>query len=158
MTQVILCPTRGGLGSYPNQDRAIAIAKERHAGLLFLYVNNVQFMGLTARPIALDIEEEMHGVGEFLLAMAQERAQREGVDADAIVRRGAFHKVLAQVIGEYHIQTVVMGVSTGDTGSVTQEYIDKLVEAIGDEVQVEFIVVDQGEIVEIYHSHTTKRE
>jgi hypothetical protein len=51
---MILCPTRGGKGSYPNQDRAIAIAKERGAEILFLYITNVEFLGLTAAPKLID--------------------------------------------------------------------------------------------------------
>ena len=40
----ILCPTRGGEGSYRTQDAAIAMAKERGDELVFLYVVDLDFL------------------------------------------------------------------------------------------------------------------
>jgi nucleotide-binding universal stress UspA family protein len=150
MTKIILCPTRGGEGSYPNQDRAIAIAKERGAEVMFLYITNVEFLGLTASPILIDIEHEMDEMGEFMLAMAQERAENARVKALTLVKRGRFREVLADVIDEYHIETVVLGSSAGGTGVITAQYIQGLVDEVGAKTGVEFIVVDQGEIVSTF--------
>lgn len=150
MSNMILCPTRGGEGSYPNQDRAIALAKERGADLLFLYITNVEFLGLTAAPKLIDIETELDEMGEFMLTMAKERAEKANVNADILVHRGGFNTVLVHVIEEYPIDTVVLGVSAGGTGVVTAEYIQELVDEIGSKTDVEFIVVDQGEIVKTY--------
>jgi hypothetical protein len=69
----ILRPTRGGEASYPNQDRAIKLAKERDADLLLLYVANVHFLDRLAGPVIVDVETELEEMGEFLLALAQER-------------------------------------------------------------------------------------
>jgi nucleotide-binding universal stress UspA family protein len=150
MPKIILCPTRGGEGSYPNQDRAIAIAKERDAEVLFLYITNVEFLGLTAAPKIVDIEHEMDEMGEFMLIMAQERAEKAEVKAATIVKRGQFNHVLAEVIEEYQIETVVLGSSFEGTGVVTAEYIHDLVDEIGSKTGVEFFVVDQGEIVKTF--------
>jgi nucleotide-binding universal stress UspA family protein len=150
MSKIILCPTRGGKGSYPNQDRAIAIAKARGADILFLYITNVQFLGLTAAPKLIDIETEMDEMGEFMLAMAQERADKVGVRALVEVHRGQFREVLIDVILEHQIETVVIGSSAGGTGVVTQEYVQELIADIHSQTPVEFIVVDQGEIVSTY--------
>jgi nucleotide-binding universal stress UspA family protein len=147
MSKIILCPTRGGKGSYPNQDRAIAIAKERDAEVLFLYVTNVQFLGLTAAPKLIDIENELDEMGEFMLAMAQERAEEASVTASTLVQRGQFREVLIDVLEEHQIDTVVLGSSAGGTGVITAEYIQELVDEIGGKTGVEFIVVDKGEIV-----------
>ena len=147
---MIHCPTRGGKGSYPNQDRAIAIAKERGVELLFLYITNVEFLGLTAAPKLIDIEHEMDEMGEFMLTMAQERAENAEVKANIIVKRGQFRKVLAEVIEQYQVATVVLGSSAGGTGVVTTEYIQDLVDEIGAKTGVDFIVIDQGEIVNTY--------
>lgn len=150
MSNLILCPTRGGEGSFPNQDRAIAIAKERAAPLLFLYITNVQFLGLTAAPKLIDIETELDEMGEFMLAMAQERAENAGISADTLVERGQFHEVLINVIDEYQVGTVILGSSTGRSGIVTPQYIQELVDEIGSKTGVEFIVVDNGEILNNY--------
>ena len=150
MSNIILCPTRGGKGSYPNQDRAIAIAKERGAEVLFLYITNVQFLGLTAAPKLIDIENEMDEMGEFMLTMAQERAEKASVNALTRVVRGQFREVLIDFIEEHQIDTVVLGSSAGGTGVITAEFIQELVDEISGKTGVEFIVVDQGEIVSTY--------
>jgi nucleotide-binding universal stress UspA family protein len=150
MSKMILCPTRGGKDSYPNQDRAVALAKERGVEVLFLYITNVEFLGLTAAPILIDIEHELDEMGEFMLTMAQERAEKAGVDASTLVKHGHFHEALAEVIGEYEIGTVVLGSSAGGTGVVSAGYIQELVDEIGGKAGIEFIVVDQGEIVSTY--------
>ena len=150
MANIILCPTRGGKGSYPNQDRAIAIAKERGAEVLFLNITNVQFLGLTAAPKLIDIETEMDEMGEFMLAMAQERAEKASVNALTLVQRGQFREVLIDVIEEHQIDTVVLGSSAGGTGVITAEYIQELVDEISGKTGVEFIVLDQGEIVNTF--------
>jgi nucleotide-binding universal stress UspA family protein len=150
MSKMILCPTRGGKDSYPNQDRAVALAKERGVELLFVYITNVEFLDLTAAPKLIDIEHEIDEMGEFMLAMAQERAEQAGVSASTLVKHGHFHEVLIEVIGEYKIGTVVLGSSAGETGVVTASYVQDLMDEIGGKTGVEFIVLDQGEIVKTY--------
>ena len=150
MPNIILCPTRGGKGSYSNQDRAIAIAKERRAEVLFLYITNVEFLGLTAAPKLIDIETELDEMGEFMLAMAQERAEKANIKALTLVQRGHFREVLVDVMEEHQIETVVLGSSAGGSGVVTAEYIRELVDEIGGKTEVEFIVVYQGEIMKTY--------
>jgi nucleotide-binding universal stress UspA family protein len=147
MTNTLLCPTRGGEASYPNQDQAIELAKERDAHLIFLYVSNVHFLDLIAAPKVFDIEAELDEMGEFLLIMAQERAAKAGVEADTIVRRGEFRETLKEVIEEYQVTTVVLGAAGKETSVLTQEYIDTLSEELCSETGTEFIVVHQGEIV-----------
>lgn len=150
MSNMILCPTRGGKDSYPNQDRAVALAKERGVGVLFLYITNVEFLGLTAAPKLIDIEHEMDEMGEFMLAMAQERAENAEVQASTLVKHGQFRKVLREVIEEHEIETVVLGSSTGGTGVVTGSYARDLIDEVHGKIGVEFIVVDKGEIVSTY--------
>jgi nucleotide-binding universal stress UspA family protein len=150
MSKMILCPTRGGKDSYPNQDRAIALAKERGAAVLFLYITNVEFLELTASPKLIDIEDRMDEMGEFLLAMAQERAEAANVEVSTLLKHGHFREALIEVIEEFPIATVVLGSSAGGTGLVTKQYIEELVDEIGGKTGVEFIVVDQGEIVNTY--------
>jgi nucleotide-binding universal stress UspA family protein len=150
MSNIILCPTRGGEASVPNQERAIAIAKQRGCDLLFLYVSNIEFLGLTAVPKLIDFEAEMDEMGEFMLVMAQERAEAAGIRALTHVHRGNFNDVLVEAIHEYQISTVILGSSAGDTGVITPEYIQKLAIEIGGMTGVEFIIVDQGEIIKTY--------
>lgn len=151
MSNIILCPTRGGEASFPNQDRAIAIAKEREAELIFLYITDVRFLGLSAGYKVVDVEHAIDEMGEFILAMAQERAEKEGVHAISALRRGTFNEALKDVIQEHEVETVVIGKSAGGTGVITLGYLESLVEEITCEADVEFIVVDQGKIVNTYN-------
>jgi len=150
MKNRILCPTRGGKASYPNQDRAISLAKEREADLLFLYVSNVNFLGLTSRPFIVDIETELDEMGEFILIMAQERAEKAGVNADIMVERGVFHEVLKAVIEEHQITTVVLGSSKEGTGITTTDYVNKLGDTISQDTGAELIVLQDGEIQKVF--------
>jgi nucleotide-binding universal stress UspA family protein len=146
MTEKILCLTRGGKSSYPNQDWAITLAKESDAHLRFLYITNVHFLDYTAAPIVFDIEAELDEMGEFLLVMAQERAQKAGVEAEATVRRGEFRQVLEQVIPEFDVDTVIMGSSAEDTGIVSHDYSKALTEDISCKTGVKFIILQEGEV------------
>jgi len=143
----ILCPTRGGKESRPNQDFAINLAKEREAGLLFMYVSNIQLLSRSAPPIVVDIEEELDELGDFLLSMAQERAEKSGVPAKVAVRRGNFSEVLREVILENKITTVVLGSSRKETGIVTYEHLQELSTDLSQELGVEFIVVQNGKMI-----------
>ena len=150
MTDLILCLTRGGTASYPNQDGAIALAKERGTELLFLYITNVEFLDHTASAKLVDIETELDHMGDFLLAMAQERAHKAGVSAKTTVRRGDFRQVLKRVINEYPIKTVVLGSSEEGRGVVDIEYLQKLGEELCRDEGTEFIVLYEGEVVHTY--------
>ncbi len=150
MSGMILCPTRGGASSRPNQEKAIALAKERGAELMFLYVSNVQFLGLLASPFVVDIETELDEMGEFLLTIAQERAEKAGVHAEALVRRGVFRQVLRDIIQDYPVDAVVLGRSQESSSLITPEYAEALGKEISQETGVEFIVVQDGEIAAIF--------
>lgn len=146
---IILRPTRGGEASYPNQDRSIAIAKERGASLLFLYVANVRFLDSFASPLLVDVETELEGMGEFLLCMAQERAEQAGVHAETVVLRGEFREALEEVIRKHEeINTLVIGTSAGETGVTPPGYLEDLIQWVLDEFGIEVVVVHEGEIVE----------
>jgi nucleotide-binding universal stress UspA family protein len=143
----ILCPTRGGKESHPNQDFAINLAKELEAEMLFLYVSEIRFLNRAGPPIVVDIEKEMDELGDFLLSMAQERAEKSGVSASATVRRGIFSKVLREVIVENTIDIVILGSAPEETGLVTYERLKELSEELSQDLGVEFIVVQDGKMV-----------
>jgi nucleotide-binding universal stress UspA family protein len=148
----ILCPTRGGKESQPNQDFAIELTKERGADLLFMYVSNIQLISRSGPPIVVDIEEELDELGDFLLSMAQERAENSGVAAKAIVKRGVFSEVLKEVIVEKKVNTVVLGSSSQETGIVSYEHLQKLSEELSEEMEVEFFILQDGKMV--FHIET----
>ena len=145
----ILYPTRGGPTSHENQDRVIALAKELKANLVFLYVSNVDFLGSVARPALVDIvEDELDHMGEFLLAMAQERASNAGWQADAVVRRGNFYDALSRVITEYKVNILALGAPGQSHAVTTPKFLTQLMDSISQEFGIEVIVVQAGEVVE----------
>lgn len=148
----ILCPTRGGERSYPNQDRAASLAKERKAELIFLYISDVTFINQVASPVLIDIEAELDEMGEFLLAMAQERAAKQGVKAQATVRHGVFSEVIAEVIPEYEVDVLVLGSSDEEHGLTTPDYLRKMSAEFVEDHGVEVILLRDGEILETIQS------
>lgn len=145
----ILYPTRGGPSSYETQDQVIALAKEQKANLVFLYVSNVEFLGNVARPALVDIvEDELDHMGEFLLAMAQERASKAGWQADAVVRRGSFYAALSGVIKEYGVNILALGAPGHSHAVTTPKFLKELMESISEEFGIEVIVLRGGEVIE----------
>lgn len=146
----MLYPTRGGPSSYANQDRAVEIAKARGANLHFLYVSNVEFLGGVARPALVDIVEgELDHMGEFLLAMAQERAARLGWQAEAVIRRGDFRAALSAVIEEYDIGLLALGAPGREHAVTTPKFLQALVDSITEEFGIEVVVLLDGQEVEV---------
>ncbi|MGD2057580.1 MAG: universal stress protein [Anaerolineales bacterium] len=146
----ILTPTRGGEASKPNQDRAIQLAKEQDAELYFLYIADVSFLDRLASPVLVDMEAELSEMGEFVLAIAQERAAKQGVDAKALVQSGVFSEVIATVIEEHEIDTLILGSPEEETGITTREYLTDLSEELGERFDLEILLLSKGEIVYEY--------
>jgi len=150
----ILCPTRGGQASYPNQDKAIALAKERKARLIFLYVYNIQFLHNVSAPIMVDVEEEMDDLGEFLLTMAQEKAEIAGVKTETVIRHGDFKHAVEDVIHEKQVDTLIMGTSSTPQGYTSEQYIQSLIDELQTSKNVEVLLVREGTIVAEYPAST----
>ena len=142
---VILCATRGGKSSIPNQQWAIDLAKKRNAKLIFLYVTSVRFLDNLSSPLLVDVAHELDEMGEFLLSMACDRAEQSGLAARGIVRQGIFREALAEVIDERQVDTVVLGASTALTGVTTAQYISILAEIVLEQ-GAEMYVVDAGQL------------
>ena len=144
----ILYPTRSGASAYLNQDWAVELAKERGADLVLLYVSNVHFLNLITGPVNLDlVESEMEVLGEFLLAMAQERVEKIGFEAETVVRSGEFVSALEEVIEEKGVSVVVLGCPTDDTGITSEGYIVRVAEKLLADLNVEVFVVGEGRVV-----------
>jgi nucleotide-binding universal stress UspA family protein len=142
----ILSPTRGGASSYPNQDQVIRFAREHEAALFFLYVTDISFLDRLASPILVDVEQELDEMGEFVLAMAQERAKRAGVEAQTLVRRGDFRTVLQEVIDENGIDLVIFGSPVEATGSTTEEYLRSLADDLQASESIDSLILQHGEV------------
>jgi nucleotide-binding universal stress UspA family protein len=111
---IILCPTRGGPASSHTQNGAIALAKERGDSLLFLYVVDLHFLNKTAAPIVVDVADEVQEMGEFLLLIAKERAEEQGVSTKTISRIGKLREEIKKVAREESVSLVMFGQPAGE--------------------------------------------
>ncbi|NIP28170.1 MAG: universal stress protein, partial [Phycisphaerae bacterium] len=142
----ILYPTRGGDTTHRNQDWTFALAKKRQARLLLLYVSNVRFLDNMLTPVSIDsVWKELDELGEFLLTMAQDRAEKVGVTAEKTLRHGSFRNALKSVIQEENVSTVVLGRPAQDTAITTTEYLEEVAHFLIAETGVEVYLIHEGQ-------------
>lgn len=136
----IVCATRGGEASYRTQDQVIQMAKREKSALVFVFAVDTAFLDKTAAPVLVDVEPEMENMAEFLLLMAQERAEKAGVQAQAVVMKGALRDVLLETAAEHDASLIVLGSPGEDQSRFEQEGLESfaadLREASGVEVKI----------------------
>jgi nucleotide-binding universal stress UspA family protein len=138
----ILCATRGGEAGYRTQDIIIARAKEEGADLLFLYVVDVEFLKQAKRGARPDVmRQEMEHMGEFLLAMACERAAKQGVEAQALLRPGPLAQALKDTARKEGITLVALGRPAGEESRFQLASLKRLAEEIEKQTGIETQVV-----------------
>jgi nucleotide-binding universal stress UspA family protein len=112
------------------------------AALLFLFVVDTHFLDKGRRAVRPDVvAEEMSHMGEFLLAMAQERAQKQGVAADYLLRRGEFRDELKAAAREEGVGLVVLGQPGGKGSAFVPGDLEAFAAEIEAETGVEAVIV-----------------
>lgn len=138
----ILCATRGGEASRSTQDKVIAMAKETNATVLFLYVVDIEFLNLTARAVRSDIvTAEMEHMGEFLLAMACERAAAQGVRAEMCLRHGPLFEALASAAHEENVDAIAFGRPAGLDSSFSLTDLQRLVAELEEDTGIKTYIL-----------------
>jgi hypothetical protein len=138
----ILCATRGGEASRRTQEAVIAMAKEEGASVLFLFVVDVEFLKLTAHGVRPDVvATELEHMGEFLLAIACERATAEGVEAETCVRHGPLLEALKSAVVEEGADAIAFGRPAGPESSFSLTDLEHLVAQIGEETGIKTYIV-----------------
>jgi nucleotide-binding universal stress UspA family protein len=138
----ILCATRGGEASRSTQDKVIAMAQEQGATVLFLYVVDVEFLNLTARAVRSDVAiAEMEHMGEFLLAMACERAAAQGVTAEMCLRRGSLLQALESAAREESVDAIAFGRPVGVDSSFSLSDLQHLAARIEENTGIETYIL-----------------
>jgi nucleotide-binding universal stress UspA family protein len=135
----ILCATRGGEESQRIQDIGIQLAKERGEEIVFLYVVNTEFLDSASAALRESVTNEMDKLGEFLLLMAIERAQKQGVTASQLIRRGKLREEFEAAASEPDISTVLLG-RPGEGGSFSMESLEAVAAEIEKKCQVEVLI------------------
>jgi nucleotide-binding universal stress UspA family protein len=138
----ILCATRGGEASRSTQDKVIAMAKEEGASILFLYVVDVEFLKLTARGVRPDVvATEMEHMGEFLLAIACERAAAQGVEADMCLRHGPLVEALESAAREEGADAIAFGRPVGHDSSFSLSDLEELAAQIEKDTGIKAYII-----------------
>lgn len=137
----ILCATRGGEASYRTQDQAISLARQRGDSLIFLYVIDTHFLDKTAAPIVVDVGNQLQAMGEFLLAMAQEKAESQGVPVRSICRPGRVRDEIKAVARDEQVDIVVLGRPAGEADAFAMEELKAFAAEIEFETNSQVVIV-----------------
>ena len=138
----ILCATRGGEASYRAQDAVIALAKEEGDALVFLYIVDTDFINKTERAVRPDvIAAEIEHMGEFLLAMACERAEDQGVKAAPCVKHGKLVAALKEAAVEQDVTLVALGRPSGEQSHFQFASLEKLAADITEDTGLETRII-----------------
>jgi hypothetical protein len=109
----IICAVRGGPDSQPTIAKAISLAKEVSLPLYFLYIVNLDFLSHTQSSRVSTISEELGEMGEFILLTAQQKASKQGITAEGIVRHGNVREEIIGLAKELIADYVVLGLPQG---------------------------------------------
>lgn len=139
----IVCATRGGEACRRTQERAIDLAREQDAGLIFLYVADPSFVGPVDEPLAEALKGEMARLGRALLRIAQSRAQKRGLTAQAVVLHGSVQQSIKDYLQQVGAGTLVIGTPRAGTAprAFTAEEIQHFANAVREETDVQVVVV-----------------
>ena len=135
----ILCAIRGGKASQRIQDIGIKLAKERGEEIVFLYVVNTKFLATASTALRESVTQEMEKLGDFLLLMAQERAKKQDVIAETLLRHGYLQEEFEAAASAAEISTVLLG-KPGEGGNFSMEELETVAKEIKEKHQVEVLI------------------
>jgi nucleotide-binding universal stress UspA family protein len=144
----ILCATRGGQASQPTHQKAIEIALDRGAELIFLYVFDQRAIQQVATPIVINVSSQMEHMRAFLRNTAQIQATKAGVRARVLVRAGSLREQIQTIAKEQGVDLIVMG-NPGEKSSLFKR---EALQALADEIEAETgiqVLALSGQEVEI---------
>ena len=143
----IVCATRGGEAGRRTQERAIALAKERDAELVFLCVFDPGFAGLLNSALSAAVEEEQRWLGRALMGVAQARAREQGVDAGAVIRSGLVLEQIEEFLCESGASMLVIGEAKIDSAlaAFRRGTVQSCARHVEQNTSVEVVVVTPAE-------------
>jgi len=106
---VIVCATRGGEASLRTQERAIALAKEQSARLIFLHVVSAETCEGLPHEMAAVVQDELTRIGHSLLHIACARARQQGIEPEMAVRCGHVRQTIKDFLREVQADVLVIG-------------------------------------------------
>jgi nucleotide-binding universal stress UspA family protein len=139
----IVCATRGGQASRRTQERAIELAKERGAKLIFICVVDPTFTGPVDEQLGEALSDELKRLGGSLLYIAKARAEKQGVPAETVVQCGSVWEDLQTYLEDANVETLVIGVPQDDPPreAFGSESVRGFIERLREETDIEIVVV-----------------
>ncbi len=139
----IVCATRGGEACRRTQERAIQLAKEQNAELIFLYAADPGIVGPVDESLHEALKKETSRLGTALLHMAQARAEKQGLTAQTLVLQGPAQESIIEYLQELGAGTLVLGAPrSGAAPAVfTSEGIRGFADTIGEETEMDVVIV-----------------
>ncbi len=137
----IVCATRGGEGSEPTVEHAIALAQARGLPLTFVYIADLEFMRSAVTGQAGLAAKELRKMGEFIMKTLVERARAKGVEADFAVRVGRLEDELLRYLVETRAAMLILGCPQPDTCLLEPTILSRLAQRVKEQtgVQVEML-------------------
>jgi nucleotide-binding universal stress UspA family protein len=132
----IVCATRGGEGSEPTIERAIALAQERGLRLTFLYIADLEFMKRATTGRVSLAAEELRKMGEFIMMTLVEQAQARGIEADFAVCEGRFEDQLLRYLVETRPAMLILGCPQPDTCLLEPPILSHLAQKVEEQTGV----------------------
>jgi cation:H+ antiporter len=142
----ILCATRGGQASQPTHQKAIEIALEQNAELVFLYVFDQRAIQQVATPIVINVSSQMDHMRAFLRNTAQRQAAQAGVRAMVRVRAGSLREQIQAIANEHKVDLIVMGNPSEKTSLFKREALRALADEIEAETGIEVLALSDQEV------------
>lgn len=140
----ILCATRGGEASLRTQEAAIHRASESGDELVFFFAFDMEFMAYANYALRSDVvSDEMEKMAEFLMTMAVERAEQQGVSARYLIRHGRFAEALAAAALEEKATLVVLGRPGDEESQFELAHLQELAEALQKETGIPFCILPE---------------
>lgn len=139
----IVCATRGGEASRRTQERAIALAKERGAELIFLCVFDPGLAGEHNEALAAALKDERRWLGRAVLGIARSRARNQGLHAEAVVLYGPVLETIVSYLRRVEAATLVLGRPKVDSAltAFRPDNVRSFAEQVSKDTGVEVVVV-----------------
>jgi nucleotide-binding universal stress UspA family protein len=139
----IVCATRGSEASRRTQERAIALARERGAPLIFLFIVDTALVRPANKDMADIVIDELERLGRRLLCIAQARAREQGLEADMAIRHGSVQQGVESFLREVNAGTLLIGAprSGAEHPAFDPSALDEFAERLRASIGVEVVVV-----------------
>ena len=140
---LIVCATRGGEAGRRTQEQAIALAKEHGDELVFLCVFDPTIADNLSNALSEAVVQEQQWLGRTLMNVAQSRARKQGVDAQAVLRSGPVVQNIEDFVRESCASTLVIGKPKDDSalGIFRPGNVQSCAEQMVDKTGIEVVVV-----------------